>query len=133
MNPQLNKRLHFLINDLEMDQTAKSERVAYWTNGRTMSSKEMTDGQAESMIGDLTSIHRERTKKLRAKCVKCLNDLGYTNGLGNMDWSRINSYIENIGTRNPKRQALNHMSCKTLRAVAVQLNQRLKAENKSNA
>lgn len=133
MNPQLNKRLHFLINDLEMDQVAKSERVAYWTNGRTMSSKEMTDGQAESMIGDLSSIHRERVKKLRAKCVKCLADLGYKNGLGNMDWPRINNYIENIGTRNPKRQSLNQMSCKTLRAVAVQLAQRLKVENQTHA
>lgn len=132
MNPQLNKRLHFLINDLEMDQQAKSERVAYWTNGRTMSSKEMTDGQAESMIGDLSSIHRERIKKLRAKCVKCLADLGYKNA-GLMDWSRINAYIKGIGTRNPKRQALNEMNCKTLRAVAVQLAQRLKAENKSHA
>lgn len=122
LNPALNKHLHALLSQLNlMDQ--KADLVAQFTNGRTMSSKEMSIDEARALIKALEDQKEQRTKKMRAKIIHLLCLLGMTLADGSPDYPRINRFVSGIGSRNPKRKNLLFLDPKETWAVLCQVEQ----------
>lgn len=127
LNPTLNKHLHALLSQLNLlDQ--KADLVRRFTNGRTISSKEMSVDEARALITALEGDKEQRSKKMRAKIIHLLCLVGMTRPDGTADYDRINRFIENIGSRNPKKKKLLFLSPKELWAITCQIEVMYKKE-----
>lgn len=66
----------------------------------------------------------EPEKQMRGKIIALLVQLGYTDEKGNADFQAINNYIQEIGSRNPRRQILNYLYHHELVEVLTQVQER---------
>lgn len=122
LNPTLNKHLHALLTQLNLMEQ-KQDLVRQFTNGRTISSKDMSIDEARALIKSLEDQKEQRTKKMRAKIIHLLCLLGYTLDDGTPNYVRINRFIENIGARNPRKKPLPFLDPKETWAVLCQVEQ----------
>lgn len=60
-------------------------------------------------------------RRMRGKVIHYLCLLGYTDDSGQADYGRINEFIVNIGSRNPRRVILNYLYKDELLAVLNQV------------
>lgn len=117
-----NKAMHSLLHQLGlMDQ--KKDLVEQCTNGRTTSSREMSRDEADYMIRLLKAQKQERTGKQIGKVVHLLCLMGYVRDNGQPNYDRINKFIQNIGSRNPRQVKLNYLTVSELNAVVTQVEQ----------
>ena len=118
-----------MIKKLHIDKEAMCYEVS---RGRTTSMKEITPEEANVIISklnqwgkDLPLTDQEKSmKRMRSSIVHYLKLLGYTKVVTDKvecDWDRINAFIENLGSNNPKRKRLNKLSYTELHAVTTQI------------
>ncbi len=124
-----NKRLHQLLSMLELKEM-KVTLVSQFTNGRTASSTEMTNVEAQALISSLEAEVKQKCGPMRGKIIHYLCLLGYVNGDAKPDYLRINNYIAAIGSNNPRKVQLLYLYPKELWAVCNQVEQRYKTELK---
>lgn len=131
MNLDNNRKLHALLKELGFDEM-KRRLVLQHTQGRTASSREMTDQEAKGLIASLQEERTMRIKKMRGKIIHYLCLLGMVYDDGKPNYKRINSFIAQIGSRNPKAKPLYHLSIKETHAVLNQVEAMYKYETKKN-
>ena len=122
-----NKRLHQLLSILDI-MDLKPAIINKVTNGRTSSSAEMMNFEAAALISSLEVDEKQKCGKMRGKIIHYLCLLGYVNGDGKPDYLRINSFIAQIGTNNPRRAQLLYLRPKELHAVCNQVEAMYKNE-----
>ena len=128
MNHAQNKRFHGLLAELGL-QKQKANIVNGITNGRTSSSSEMSYHEAQLMISNLLQQRNDKVKAPRAKLLYLLGVYGMIDGAGKLDYPRINAYIENIGSNNPKRKkSVLHLTIKETLACLNQVQAMVKKE-----
>lgn len=106
---------------------AKADIVQGITNGRTGSSADMTDHEAAKMLHFLRNEEDRLMKPSRGKVMHLLGLMGYTKRDGKLDFDRINSFVENIGSNNPNRKPLFKLNRTELNQVVTQVEQVHKA------
>ncbi len=127
MSPGKNRHIHGLLNELHiMDQ--KAVLVDSITHGRTDSSSEMSELEANLFIRKLQEIKEDKVKAMRGKIVYYLCLYGMTNNTGRPDYDRINKFIRNIGKNNPKQKLLFNLSPKEMRNCLNQVEAMYKKE-----
>lgn len=120
INQAQNKRLHALLSELGwMEQ--KKDLVSGFTQGRTVSSAEMSYDECQQLISHLAAEKNAICKKMRGKLIHYLCLQGYTTPFGEPDMIRINERVKGIGSRNPHRKALSYLSPAELRQVLNQI------------
>jgi hypothetical protein len=84
------------------------------------------------MILQLQNALEDKCMKMRGKILHLLGVYGMIQANGNLDYNRIDSYIRNIGSNNPKKYPLKWLGTKELLAVLNQVNAMVRKElNKS--
>lgn len=76
-----------------MEGASKEDLVSTYTNGRTISLRQMSELEYRSMIGAMQRIttNRDALRKERSASLKLMQRLG----VRTEDWSRVNSFCEN--------------------------------------
>lgn len=121
MTPNLSKRLHALLNMLNLMEM-KADLVRQYTNGRTLSTKDMDNVEALALIHALDGEREQRSKAMRGKIIHYLCLLGMTKPDGSADYERINNWVQNrTGSRNPRKKKLLYLTPKELLAVLTQV------------
>lgn len=109
------------------------------SGGRTESTKELYESEVDYIIAQLQKLNPKQQsvndaypqrKKMRGKIIHYLCLLGYTNNHNQPDWQRIDRFIVNIGSRNPRKVILNYLYPKELTAVLTQVEAMYKKELK---
>jgi hypothetical protein len=126
MDQKLNAQLHALLTKLEI-MHLKPQIVASATGQRTSTVTEMTDLECKRLIGSLQADEEREMKPMRGKLIHLLCLLGYVNTFGNADFDRINAFVQQIGTNNPRKQKVFGLTKSELRAVLNQVTVRYKA------
>ena len=67
MDALLNRKFHALLAKLRMDADDKKSLVKHYTNGRTTSSKDMSDFEAKEVLRHLESVNRSLYPALQAQ------------------------------------------------------------------
>lgn len=107
------------------------------SKGRTESSKELYEFEVDYIIAELQKINPTQQtvgeaypdrKKMRGKITHYLCLLGYTDNKDKPDWQRIDKFIVNIGSRNPRKVILNYLYPEELKAVLTQVEAMYKKE-----
>lgn len=127
LTPEINKRLHALLSMLNLMEV-KGDLIRQYTQGRTLSSKEMDNLEALTLIKALEDEREQRSKKMRGKIIHYLCLYGMTREDGSADYPRINKFIREIGARNPKKKNLLYLDPKELLAVLNQVEAMYKRE-----
>lgn len=116
--------MHGLLAQLapadQLAQVKESVAMAY-SNNRTAKTSELTHVEAEKLIEHLIKQREEKCRPMRAKVIHLMCLMGYVNEKGNADYDRINAFIKNIGSRNPRKKNLYWMNVQTLYAVLNQV------------
>jgi hypothetical protein len=115
-----NNKLYLLLEQTGL-KPHKAALVEGFTNGRTESSSEMTAQECESLIGHLESEHRDKCKNVKAKVIFLLCKMGFTTANNQPDYERINNFIKNIGSNNPRKVILNFLYYNELCKVCTQV------------
>jgi hypothetical protein len=126
MNQKLNKRLHALLSKQGLMEQ-KAVLVSNFTEGRTESSKEMTDGEVIQLIEALEPIPldkvlktqlkaQRRTNTLR-KCFSLFRLMGYTL-FDKPDYTRIDNFCI---ARSQAKKKLTDMNTRELSNLIYQL------------
>lgn len=89
---QQNERLHALLFALRIDKDEKAELVKTFTNGRAVSSKDLSFMEADLLIKYLDSEVVGSIKKMRSKIINIAKDIGLTKGEA-VDWERLNVFL----------------------------------------
>ena len=63
----------------------------------------------------------EAAIKMRKKILYFMGSMGFTTEGGKFDYSRINAFIENIGSNNPEKQGFNYLSNDQLKNIVNQV------------
>lgn len=129
MNPKLNKQLHSLLA-LQGLMEQKAELVNTATDGRTSSSSDMTDTEAQKLIdaikpiGIITKTNMDEAKKTNTirKCFSLFRLMGYYKG-EKPDYDRINQFCLH---RSAAKKRLTDMDVKELSNLIYQLNRIVK-------
>ncbi len=109
------------------------------SKGRTESAKELYEFEVDHIIAQLRKMnpHQQNVndayperKKMRGKITHYLCLLGYTDNHGKPDWQRIDKFIINIGSRNPRKVILNYLYPNELKEVLTQVETMYKREVK---
>lgn len=108
-----------MLTDLKL-MDMKAEIISSVTEGRTSHSSELTHLEANLVIRKLQEIKEDRVGRMRNKIVHLLCLYGMTEA-GQPDYPRINKYIQNIGSRNPRRKKLYNLSPGEMRNVLTQV------------
>jgi hypothetical protein len=93
-----------------------------WTNGRTKDIQEMTLQEGNLMYGRIVEEDDKAREKMRGKIWHYLCLYGMTIN-GEADKYRINEFIKNIGSNNPKKKMLWYLNRLELVAVLNQVEQ----------
>lgn len=125
MTSKLNKQLHTLLA-LQGLMEQKAELVSNATEGRTSSSSDMTDSEAQKLIdaikpiGIITKNNMDEAKKSNTirKCFSLFRQMGYYKG-EKPDYERINNFCLN---RSAAKKKLTDMDIKELSNLIYQLN-----------
>ena len=111
------------------------DKVAEFTDGRTESLSSLSDGEYHQLLTQVQRFNpspqqgfNEERKKMRGKITHYLCLLGYVDPQGKPDWNRIDRYIVNIGSRNPRKVILNYLYTDELKKVLTQVETMYKKE-----
>ena len=94
MTPQRNAQLHKLLTDTNL-MSQKASLILGHTDGRTESSKEMTDFEANELIKYLRSLTTNTTdaaNKMRRKIIAMCHRIQWTRANGGVDMVRLNNW-----------------------------------------
>jgi hypothetical protein len=119
-----------LITQLNLGEQ-KADLIFGASNGRSESSKDLLYNEAEQLISRLKEEREAAVGKTRGKIIHLLCLLGMVTDDGQPDYPRINSYVQAIGTNNPKRRKLFYLSPKEMNAVCSQVEAWYKRELKA--
>lgn len=100
MNPALNKQLHGLLNKSGLS-TQKESLVHSYTNGRSISSKDLTNDEAKNMIGYLNgvvNVESFASNKMRRKIISMAHEMHWhLPGTQKIDMVRLNDWCVKFG------------------------------------
>lgn len=132
------KQMMKLFNDTQ--KMGHRHTAAYnASKGRTESTKELYEFEVDYIIAELQKLNpKQQTvndayperKKMRGKITHYLCLLGYTDSNGKPDCQRIDRFIVNIGSRNPRKVILNYLYPNELKDVLTQVEAIYKKELK---
>jgi len=91
--------------------------------GKQMGFDHLTNSDAQKIIEVLRYNLKIKGKKTRGKIIHYLCLMGFVDRGGNPDWKRINSFIQKIGSNNPKKERLHELGLTELNAVCTQVEQ----------
>lgn len=132
MDKNQNRVFHGLLSELNLE-AHKADLVNGITNGRTSSSKELTYFEANKLIRELQKRQSAKQRKCSRRfgyLINMMKLMGYTVEGGDVDWKRINRFVENIGSRNPKRKKnIRKLTFEELGAVLTQVEAMYKKES----
>ncbi len=117
-----NKIIHALLAELGL-KDLKSEMIEGVTEGRSTSSRDLTNKEAIKLINQLTAAKHDLTAKTRAKIIHQLCLMGYVKPDGQADYTRITAFIRGIGSHNPKKKNLFQLSPSEINRVCTQVEQ----------
>jgi hypothetical protein len=130
ITPAQNKKLHALLGQLGLMEH-KAELVREYSSQNSNSSKDLLWNEAQSLIKHLERRANSQPKaapagpdprrKMRGKIIHYLCLMGYTTAGDQPDVDRINKFIINIGSRNPRKVILNFLYEKELQQVLIQV------------
>jgi hypothetical protein len=123
MNSAENRRYHLLLKECGItNEDDKKTLVAAWSDGRTTSSTELTPVETTAMLRHLQNEHSKLCKPMRGKVIHYLCLLGYViPGTKEADFDKINRFIVDMGSNNPRRVILNYLYYSELPAVVSQV------------
>ncbi len=131
-----NRKMWSLANELGYTTEDMSALAYSYSNERTASTKELTLSECnkllEYMAGEATKQKKGRDK-MRKKIIHLLCTLAQTpmvDAVGNADYERINAYVQNIGSNNPKKKILNYLYYDELLPVLNQVEAMYKKQTK---
>lgn len=108
----------------------KNQYVSEWTSGRTTHVSDLTNAEANLMIQALNDMRDQHLMGMRKKIAHLCGLYGMTHADGRLNYERINKFIKNIGSRNPKKKILWYLNRKELLAVLNQVEAMVKKEFK---
>ena len=114
------KTIYSLLNETGLTDD-KNHLVSGFTDGRTIHISEMSPAEANLLIKNLSAIREQKVKKMRAKIIHLLCLYGMVTGQGKPDFDRINRFVQNIGSNNPKKKKLYVLSPREMRLVLNQV------------
>jgi hypothetical protein len=130
MRPDENRRYHLLTKECGLGEDDKEALLHSFSDGRATSSKDLTPTEAKALLDYLQSEHSKLCKKMRGKIIHYLCLLGYVTSDDSADWDRINAFIVDIGSNNPRRVILNFLYYSELPAVVSQVEAMYRNETK---
>ncbi len=130
MDSTQNRRLHMLLSQLDLMEM-KATLISDVTGNRTSSSKEMTHAEANLLIKSLQQERDSRVSKTQKKIIHLMCLLGFVKDDGKPNYSRINNYVKEIGSRNPGKKNLADLTPKEMNAVCSQVEAWYKKEVKN--
>lgn len=74
-------------------------------------------------------VYTESEKKMKGKILSCFEAMGWHTPEKKLDFERVDYFIKNIGSNNPKQKPLNFLYEKELLAVLTQVEQMYKSIN----
>jgi len=125
-----NRRLHTLLSQLCIPIEEKAGLALQYSGGRTSSTSSLSGFECENLLDDLQAMWNRKTAKTRNAIIHYLCLLGYTTSAGTPDYTRINTYIRDIGARNPKAKILGALNLKELNECCTQVKARYEHEMK---
>ncbi|HRF80142.1 MAG TPA: hypothetical protein PL070_08645 [Flavobacteriales bacterium] len=121
---QQNARLHLLTGRLDIDTEQRHDLVHSFTNGRTSSSREMTEAECNSLIHalekQLADADGEKLYRMRRKAFSLAHELGWEDAQGKVDRTRLDGWCVN---KSSAKKPLLHMTVAELRNLLTQLEQ----------
>ncbi|MDJ1494180.1 hypothetical protein QNI19_14650 [Cytophagaceae bacterium DM2B3-1] len=129
-----NRRLWQAANELGLDEEIIGDMVYAETENRTRSSKEMTEKECEALIKQLSNKLNTSKKAMRGKIIHLLctlPDNPMVDTKGAADFERINAFIKEIGSNNPKKKILNYLYYQELVNVVTQVESMYNKQMKS--
>jgi len=123
------KLIYLLLKECGLEEM-KGTLVSSFTDERSASSKDLTEHEASCLVKYLQDEHNQKCKPMRGKIIHYLCLLGYVDGNEEADWARIDNFIANIGSNNPRRVRLNFLYRSELPKVVTQVEAMYKAETK---
>lgn len=121
------RRIHALLSELDVHDM-RGTFVQGVTNDRTDDIKDISHTEANLLIKGLMELREERVNKMRGKIIYYLCTYGMTNHAGQPDYTRINKFIRNIGSNNPKKKKLYYLSPTEMRGCLNQVEAMVKKE-----
>lgn len=122
-----NRKLWSLANELCYTPEDMAALAYSYSDQRTQSTKELTLAECnrllEYMAGEAAKQQKGR-EKMRNKIIHLLCTLAQTpmvDEQGKADYERINAYIQEIGSNNPKKKILNYLYYNELLPVLNQV------------
>ena len=125
-----NRRYHLLLKELGLADDEKAALVAAFSDERTTTSTALTPAETAALLRYLQDAHAQKCKPMRGKIIHYLCLLGYTDAQDRADWGRIDTFIQAIGSRNPRKVRLNFLYLSELPGVVTQVQQLYKHETK---
>ncbi len=122
-----NALIHALIAQLEIKEQ-KANLINAYTSNRTASTAEMTFNEAIALIKALQEDKKKQLGKMQGKIIGYMKLMGYVVDSGLEDLKRINNFIINIGTNNPRKAELWYLRKSELIKVLNQVEQRYKTQ-----
>ena len=91
--------------------------------GKKMGFTYLTVSDGAKIIDVLKYNLKVKGKKTRGKIIHYLCLAGMVDSKGSADWKRINNFVQNIGSNNPKKRRLHELGLNELNAVCTQVEQ----------
>lgn len=95
-NPQQNRRLHQLLQQLGIDEEQKLDMVSSYTNGRTTSSSQMYWHECQNLINFLNaqaSGKADVADRKRKRVISQMRQAGYVTATGKADMRAIEAWV----------------------------------------
>lgn len=119
--------IYFLLSELGWTES-KEELVSEVSQGATESVTKLGNIAGNLLIKKLTEEHDKQCKPMRGKILHYMCLLGYTKENGKPDYQRIDGFLKNIGTRNPRKKGLYKLKLAELPGVVTQIEARYSKE-----
>jgi len=116
------KFIYSLLHDTRL-KDMKENLVLDFTYGRTPHITEMTNIEANLLVKHLQDIKESKVRAMRGKIIHLLCVYGMVLSNGKPDYNRINNFIQNIGSNNPRKKKLFTLSPTEMRKVLNQVDQ----------
>lgn len=120
INATQNRQLHTLLSQTQRMEV-KAELVLSFTDGRSESTKELQNKEADALIKHLQQEQEKQCGPTRNSIIHHLCLLGFTTEQDRPDYTRINAFIQQIGSNNPSKLKLNYLPYKQLLKVCTQV------------
>lgn len=130
MNPVDLRTYHLLLKECGLGEDDKLALLQSFSEGNATSSTELEPAEAQALLKYLKEVHAQKCKPMRGKIIHYLTLLGYVTGNDTPDWKRIDEFIKNIGSNNPRKVILNYLYASELPAVVTQVQAMYRNESK---